>query len=169
MWWDEGQRYTNYMIKEAVRQPIGKTPIAGWIWSSNVSNFEIILWALQKNWSEDGVGVEGYATKLCTSLDLPGESITHEYIKALSDPRYINTKISQNIMNKIKDVTNIYGFATTTYPTSEIEDEYDAAIDTFITFVTTPENLMMIGCVALTCYAVQAGHMYSQSDQINEG
>ena len=69
------QEYTDYMVKEAIRNPIGFTPIPGWIWSSDVDNLKIIAWAIQTEWSykdnDQKIDALGYAAKLDNVISKP--------------------------------------------------------------------------------------------------
>ncbi len=153
----EDEEYSDVMVKEAIRNPNGITPIPGIIFSSNVSNIKIIWWALKEHWSYkdtngDSINVEGHAKKLSEGMDASYQNSQIAFcIEALRNPNYQNDNIAADLMRKISHIIYTHGYADINVETHEVAEDH--TFGEFIEFITTPANLLMIACVGLTCYA----------------
>lgn len=170
MCYDSDEHYSNNMVKEAIRVPTANTTISGLteMFSSTISNFRIILWALKENWSYEDeysniITVEEYARILNTHTNIPYEdSKTNAYIQALYDPNYTSPHITEDVMQKIAQITTYRGYAINTntndvhanvpIDAQNVQHKHIDFFEATQNFLTDPTNIAFLVSGMLTVY-----------------
>ena len=155
------EAYTDHMVREAIRNPSGSTPIPGLIWSSNVSNFVIIHHSLRSKWTytdQDGstINVEAHAQKLNKTSGVNYQnSLYAAYINALSDSTYQSDKISTDIKAKIESFIYVNGPAT---------KQYTETIDHAENFLPSSDTIMCLFTSGLALYGALISYYNNDSE-----